>query len=67
VETWLFSKVHVFSGEHPEIINYVTNKARVFVPRRRGITVPEPDLAAYHNFPLHLPFRKRSLGLRSPK
>jgi len=59
VETWLLPKVQEYSKKHPEIINYVTNKARVFVPRRRGITAPEPDLAAYHDFPLHLPFRQR--------
>lgn len=59
VETWLLEKVNAFSRKHPKIINYVTNKARVFVSRRRGLTVPEPDLAAYHHFPLHLPFRKR--------
>jgi Uma2 family endonuclease len=58
VERWLFRKVDDFSREHPKIINYVTNKARVFVPGRPGITAPEPDLAAYHNFPLHRPIRK---------
>jgi Uma2 family endonuclease len=59
VETWLLPKVHEYAKKHPEVINYVTNKARVFVPRRPGITAPEPDLAAYHDFPVHLPFRKR--------
>ena len=29
-----------------DIINYVTTKARVFVPRQKA-TIPEPDIAAY--------------------
>ncbi len=58
VDRWLFRKVDDFSRENPKIINFVTYRARVFVPRRPGITAPEPDLAAYHDFPLHLPIRK---------
>jgi len=58
VDRWLFAKVFDFSREHPKIINFVTYKARVFVPGRAGITAPEPDLAAYHDFPLHRPIRK---------
>lgn len=54
LEKWLFLKLWVYSGLHPAIINHVTDKARVFVPSRRQVTVPEPDLAAYHNFPKHL-------------
>ncbi len=58
VEQWLFVKVHSYSRKRPDIINYVTNKARIFVPGIRGITTPEPDLAAYRNFPVHLPVRQ---------
>jgi Uma2 family endonuclease len=58
VEQWLFAKVFDFSREHPRIINYVTPKARIFVPGRAGITAPDPDLAAYQDFPLHRPIRK---------
>ena len=56
VEVWLFRKLDRYSSEHLEIVNYVTTKARVFVPGRPGITNPEPDLALYRDFPLHLPF-----------
>jgi Uma2 family endonuclease len=56
VEGWIYDKLRDFSREHPEIINYVHTKARVFVSRRPGVTIPEPDVAAYRNFPLHLPF-----------
>jgi len=50
VEDWLFDRLKAYSRRHPRIINFVTNKARVFVPGRKSRTVPEPDLAAYHNF-----------------
>jgi Uma2 family endonuclease len=45
--------------QHPEIINHVKAPARMFVPGRRATTAPEPDLAAYHDFPLDLPLRQR--------
>jgi Uma2 family endonuclease len=59
VSTWLYFKVAVYAQANPGVLNYVTSRARVFVPDRPGITNPEPDLAAYHDFPLHLPLRRR--------
>jgi Uma2 family endonuclease len=56
VEEWLHSQIKWYSYEHPQVLNYVTRKARVFIPGRPGETVPEPDLAAYHDFPLEQPF-----------
>jgi Uma2 family endonuclease len=56
VEKWLFAKLFVYSRIQSDAINYVTDKARVFVPNREDLTVAEPDLAAYRNYPLHLPF-----------
>jgi Uma2 family endonuclease len=58
VELWIFSKLQNYSNQHKQIINFVYYKSRVFVPGRRHITAPEPDVAAYRDFPLHLPFRK---------
>jgi Uma2 family endonuclease len=58
VENWIGLKLQHYCLEHPEVINYVTNKARVIVPGRPRATVPEPDQAAYHNFPLDQPFKK---------
>jgi Uma2 family endonuclease len=55
LEKWLFLKLMLYSLKHARIINHVTDKARVFVPKRRGVTNPEPDIAAYRDFPLHLP------------
>jgi Uma2 family endonuclease len=58
VERWLYRKLDAFAEACPQIINYVTTKARVFVPGRPDETCPEPDLAAYRRFPLHRPIRQ---------
>jgi Uma2 family endonuclease len=58
VEKWLNTRVDRYAEQHPEVINFVYNKARVFVPDRPGVTNPEPDLAAYRNFPLDLPWEE---------
>lgn len=57
VDIWIFSKLLHYSRQRPDITNYVTNKARIIIPGRPGATAPEPDLAAYRNFPLDRPFR----------
>jgi Uma2 family endonuclease len=44
-----------YRRRHPAVVNYITGPARVFVPERLAATCPEPDLAAYHGFPLELP------------
>jgi Uma2 family endonuclease len=56
---WLFCALNDFSRAHPEVINYVASPARVFVPGATRTTAPEPDVAAYRDFPLHLPRRQR--------
>jgi Uma2 family endonuclease len=55
VEIWLSNQLLDYSREHPEVINFVTIKSRLFVPNRPGVTVPEPDFAAYHDFPQRRP------------
>jgi Uma2 family endonuclease len=57
LEEWLLDQLKAYAREHPEIINHGTNKARVFVPNRPGVTCPEPDMAAYRNYPLRRRFR----------
>jgi Uma2 family endonuclease len=57
LEEWLYRKLIRYSEIRPEIINYVTNKARVFVPGQPRVTAPESDLAAYRDFPIGRPFR----------
>jgi Uma2 family endonuclease len=57
VEDWLFDKLKAYAREHPEVLNYVTNKARVFVPDRPNVTAPEPDIAGYRDYPLEQRFQ----------
>src|SRR5207302_552380 len=52
VDHWINVKLFNYALEHPEVINFVYGKARVFVPGRSGITVPQPDCSAYRDFPL---------------
>lgn len=51
VERWIYRAIDAYSAKHPEIINFVFNKARVRVFDRPEVTEPEPDVAAYHDFP----------------
>jgi Uma2 family endonuclease len=66
IEEWLHSRIKSYTFEHPEVLNYVTRKARVFIPGRPGETVPEPDLAAYHDFPLEQRFDELDWASVSP-
>ncbi|CAN5574496.1 hypothetical protein BH11PLA2_BH11PLA2_45190 [soil metagenome] len=52
LEKWLERLLYDYSTSHPEVFDYIANKARVFVPARQRITVPEPDIACYEDFPL---------------
>ncbi len=55
-DRWIYLKLQRYSDDHPEVLNFVYGKCRVFVPGRPGVTNPEPDVTAYKDFPLHLPF-----------
>src|SRR5256885_15204990 len=57
LDEWLRRKLYAYMDRRPEVINYVSGKARVFLHNRELTTSPEPDAAAYHDFPLDLPFR----------
>ena len=58
LERWLLRALDRYSDARPDIVNYVSNKTRVFVHGRRRSTCPEPDVAAYRNVPLDLPSRQ---------
>src|SRR4051794_8888294 len=65
LERWLDRKLTRFSEDHPDVINYVAVKSRVFVHKRKKATVPEPDVAAYQDLDLTQDFRDihwRDLG-----
>lgn len=52
VEIWISEKLKEYAKTHATVVNLVHNKTRVFVPHSEDVTAPEPDVAAYHNFPL---------------
>jgi Uma2 family endonuclease len=52
LEHWLFIKLLTYSADHADVLNYVTLRSRVFVHSRKKDTAPEPDIAAFRDFPL---------------
>ena len=44
VSDWIVRVLQGYRSEHPEVVNFVSTHARVFVPGRRT-TNPEPDVA----------------------
>jgi Uma2 family endonuclease len=63
---WLLNVLNDYSRARPDVLNYLSSKARVYVPGREEATNPEPDLAAYRDFPRHLPIREQSWENVSP-
>jgi Uma2 family endonuclease len=59
LEMWLYGKFFFYSQEHPEVINHVANKSRIYIKGGPKATRPEPDLSLYQDYPLHLPRRAR--------
>jgi Uma2 family endonuclease len=65
LENWIFVKLIIYSFQRLDIINYVTVKSRLFIHSRRKATVPEPDVAAFSDFPQNRPLKDihwRELG-----
>jgi Uma2 family endonuclease len=56
---WLKHLLSGYAERRPAGVNLVLAPARVFVPDANEVSAPEPDLAAYRDFPHHLPFRER--------
>ena len=55
LEMWLQQKLWGYAATALAPTGRVTTKARVFVPDRPGLTVPEPDLALYPDYPIETP------------
>ena len=55
VQDWIGRKLQAYREANPQVINFVYSRTRVFVPNHPSETVPQPDLAAYHDFPLQRP------------
>jgi Uma2 family endonuclease len=51
VAVWVQRKLDRYADAHPRVLKHVTPRARVFVSSRRGVTNPQPDVAAYRRFP----------------
>jgi Uma2 family endonuclease len=63
---WIAGLLHDYSRLRPDVINYVTPRARVIVPEEDELTFPEPDLAAYQDFPRHRRFDEIACSDVSP-
>ena len=63
---WLLEKLFAYKAKHPKALNYISPKARVFVPGRAEATCPEPDICAYRTFPVHLPMKEVKWQAVSP-
>jgi Uma2 family endonuclease len=57
IVNWVLSALQEYSRQHSEVVNYVSGSARVPVPGRVRPAQAQPDVTAYHDFPLHLPIR----------
>jgi Uma2 family endonuclease len=58
VNGWLYYRLVQYALANPRSLRHVAFNARVFIPRRPGLTCPEPDVAAYRRFPLRRPLRE---------
>jgi Uma2 family endonuclease len=56
---WLAEPLRAYARAHPDVINVVKTRSRVFVPGRRRTTAPGPDVGAYRDFPYHVPLPRR--------
>jgi Uma2 family endonuclease len=59
VRDWLKGLLDRYKMDHPDVANHIKSPARVFVSDRPETTCPEPDIAAYRDFPHHLPIPER--------
>lgn len=66
LDTWLLLELAWYARSHPEVLNYVTPKSRVFVRGRKGVTAPEPDIACYADLDTTRPFDAWSWRDMSP-
>ena len=44
---WLSDKLKAYAKDHPEVFNFISLRARIFVPGTTELTVPEPDISAF--------------------
>ena len=51
VWSWLYRELLDYSRKRPNIINLVSSHCEVVIPGHAGVSAPQPDVAAYQNFP----------------
>ncbi len=51
LQDWLKDALKGYARARPDVINWVAGPVRVFVPGHTAPTAPEPDVAAYRDFP----------------
>jgi len=59
VVEWINDRLRAYRDAHREVINHVSGGSRVFIPGRRETTCPQPDLAAYRDYPTRWPRQTR--------
>jgi Uma2 family endonuclease len=52
VSNWIYTALLEFQRSHPEVINLVSSHCDIFIPSD-DVSAPQPDMAAYHEFPLY--------------
>jgi Uma2 family endonuclease len=55
VAQWLWWGLKQYQDSHADVVKHTTTGACVYLPNRRAVTAPQPDLALYRSFPLHRP------------
>src|SRR5438046_2699836 len=63
---WLHDLLSDYRRAHPEVINFISGRSSVNVLPRRAPTWPQPDLAAYYNFPREGALRGLGWGELNP-
>jgi Uma2 family endonuclease len=63
---WITEILRDYIRRRPDVINRISTHARVFVPGSRSTTAPQPDVAAYSEFPHDLPSIERRWAKISP-
>jgi Uma2 family endonuclease len=63
---WILGRMFAYRDAHREVVNYVSGSCRVFIPGRRQATCPQPDLAAYRDYPYRLPREMRRWQVFNP-
>src|SRR5436190_18436685 len=67
LKDWLMDLLRRYARRHPDVLARVKGQARVFVPdQEEGTTAPEPDIAAYAEYPSDVPVEQRDWRDVSP-